>query len=74
MPFLAHCARCGRTAINTSSDFIYWRIEPGGSVICPGCLTTNDVIDDGIVVTDDPDDQLLRDLDPDNDEAGDEDR
>jgi hypothetical protein len=75
MPFTHYCSRCGRTALSTSSDFIYWRAGPDSSVICTGCLTPSETTDDDTpLLTDSPDDQLLRDLDPDNDEADDDER
>jgi hypothetical protein len=44
-------------------------------VICTGCLTPDETTDDDTpLMTDSPDDQLLRDLDPDNDEADDDER
>ncbi|PVZ08144.1 hypothetical protein [Actinomycetospora cinnamomea] len=68
MPETTRCVRCGRTTSTTASSFATWRIDEDGRAICPHCVTPNDkVADDTPILTDSPDDRLLRDLDPDND-------
>jgi hypothetical protein len=70
MPNAVQCSRCGRLVDAASANFIYWEIRADGTLICPGCLTPVDKIeDDSRVLTDSADDELLRDLDPDNDEG-----
>ena len=65
----AQCVRCGQvTSVSLNSEFIRWRLRPDGRAICPHCLTPSETVDDDTsVLTDSPDDQLLRDLDPDQD-------
>ena len=74
MPDSAHCVRCGRvTSVDLYAEFIRWRVTDGGLAVCPHCLTPSETVDDDTpVLTDSPDDQLLRDLDPDNDAEDDQ--
>jgi hypothetical protein len=68
MPGLAQCVRCGEIASTGYTDFLRWHVTVDGQAICPHCLTPSETVDDDTpVLTDSPDDQLLRDLDPDND-------
>jgi hypothetical protein len=68
MPNNTRCIRCGRTISTREATFASWRIGEDGRAICPDCLTPNEkVADDTPVLTDNPDDELLRNLDPDND-------
>lgn len=69
MAHSAQCVRCGRvTSVGLNSEFIRWRVTPDSRAVCPHCLTPSETVDDDTaVLTDSPDDQLLRDLDPDND-------
>ena len=68
MPEIAQCVRCGRITNSGWTAFITWRITDDGRAICPHCLTPSETVDDDTpVLTDNPDDRLLRDLDPDND-------
>ncbi|MDD7942930.1 hypothetical protein PHK61_31425 [Actinomycetospora lutea] len=71
----AQCIRCGRvTSVGLNTAFIRWRLTPNGQAICPHGLTPSETVDDDTsVLTDSPDDQLLRDLDPDNDADDDQD-
>jgi len=73
MPGTTQCIRCGRIGSTYATDFTSWRITDSGQAVCPNCQTPSDKTDDDTpVLTDSPDDELLRDLDPDNDEAGDD--
>jgi recombinational DNA repair protein (RecF pathway) len=68
MPDFTQCVRCGRTTSTGATSFASWRISEDGRAICPHCLTPNEkVADDTPLLTDNPDDELLRSLDPDND-------
>jgi hypothetical protein len=68
MPETVQCVRCGRVTSTGFTGFMTWRVSDDGRAICPNCLTPSEVIDDDTpVLTDNPDDRLLRDLDPDND-------
>lgn len=67
MPDTVQCVRCGRTVSTSDAGYISWQASADGRVICPHCLTPNEkVADDTALLTDSPDDRLLRDLDPDN--------
>lgn len=74
MPDPAQCVRCGRvTSVGLNAEFIRWRVTQDGQAICPHCLTPSETVDDDTpVLTDSPDDRLLRDLDPDNDAEDDQ--
>lgn len=66
------CARCGQVVSTSEAGFVSWYVSAGGGqMICPHCLTPSEkVADDTALLTDGPDDRLLRDLDPDNDTDG----
>lgn len=67
MPEIAHCIRCGRITATAFTGFISWHVTEAGAAICPNCLTASETIDDGpSLLADGPDEQLLRDLDPDH--------
>jgi hypothetical protein len=69
MPDFARCVRCGRITPTAFISFISWHVTEGGKAICPNCLTPRETVDDDTpVLTDSPDEQLLRDLDPDHDD------
>ena len=69
MSEIAQCVRCGRITATGFTGFITWRVTDDGRAICPHCLTPSETVDDDTpVLTDNPDDRLLRDLDPDNGE------
>jgi hypothetical protein len=71
---LPHCDRCGRPADPQSTEFLDWRITAHNVVICPGCLTPLDHnehtghADAGSLTAAYRDDEILRQLDPDNDD------
>lgn len=67
MPEFVQCDRCGRRTTITVTSFISWHVTADGKAICPHCLTPSETVDDDTaVLTDSPDDELLRELDPDN--------
>ena len=74
MADLPHCDRCGRPADPQSTEFLDWRITAHNVVICPGCLTPLDHNEHtGHADARSPtaayrDDEILRQLDPDNDD------
>jgi hypothetical protein len=68
MPGTAQCTRCGQTVSTTTASFMSWYVAVDGQVVCPHCLMPSEqVADDTAVLTDSPEDRLLRDLDPDHD-------
>ena len=64
------CARCGRDAEPGSAEFLDWQITEGHAVICPRCLTPREHAEHGesAFISADRDDEILRQLDPDNDQ------
>ena len=74
MADLPHCDRCGRPADPRSIEFLDWRITAHNVLICPGCLTPLDHnehtghADGGSLTAAYRDDEILRQLDPDNDD------
>jgi hypothetical protein len=75
MPGTTQCIRCGRIISTNLTGYISWRVTDSGHAVCPNCQTPSETVDDDTpLLTDSPDDELLRDLDPDNDEAGDDER
>ena len=68
MPGTAQCARCGQIVSTSDASFMSWYVAAGGQMVCPHCLTPSEqVADDTALLTDSPDDALLRELDPDHD-------
>jgi hypothetical protein len=69
-----HCDRCGRPADPQSVEFLDWRITAHKVLICPGCLTPlehtghTEHADAGSLTAAYRDDEILRQLDPDNDD------
>jgi hypothetical protein len=66
-----HCVRCGGQAEPGSTEFLDWQIAENNAVICPRCLTPLDHTEHGEArsLTQYRDDEVLRELDPDNDDA-----
>jgi hypothetical protein len=66
------CVRCGRPADPRSTEFLDWRISEHNALICPGCLTPLDHTkhtehtDAGSLTAAYRDEEILRLLDPDN--------
>ena len=66
------CGRCGRQADPQSTEFLDWRMTAHNALICPGCLTPLDHTehtehaDAGSLTAAYRDEEILRQLDPDN--------
>jgi hypothetical protein len=63
-------SRCGGQAEPGSTEFLDWQIAENNAVICPRCLTPLDHTEHGEArsLTEYRDDEVLRELDPDNDD------